>query len=54
MRTSGTGNERLMTLMILGIALGISIVVFGGPEEFATAVDRLVRDAVQAGAGLVR
>jgi hypothetical protein len=54
MRTSGAGNDRLMTVVILCIALGASMAVLGGPQEFADAVDRLVRDAVRAGVGFVR
>ena len=48
-RTSGAGNESLMTVVILMIALGASILLFGGPEEFARAVNNVVRDVVEGG-----
>ena len=54
MRTSGAGNDSLMTMVILGIALGICIVLFGGPAEFATAVNGFVRDTVETGVALTR
>jgi hypothetical protein len=54
MRTSGAGNESMMTVMILLIALGVSIILFGGPDEFAHVVNSLVRDAVEAGVDAVR
>jgi hypothetical protein len=53
-RTSGAGNESLMTVVIIGIALGVTILIFGGPAEFATAVNGFVRDSVQAGVDLAR
>jgi len=43
-----------MTMVIIGIALGVTILVFGGPAEFATAVNGFVRDSVQAGVDLAR
>ena len=54
MRTSGAGNESLMTLVIVGIGLGVSILLFGGPAEFARAVNGLVRDVVESGIALAR
>ena len=54
MRTSGRGNETFMTMAILGIALGVSIVLFGGPAEFAAAVNGVVRSAVETGMAMVR
>jgi hypothetical protein len=53
-RTSGAGNESLMTMVILGIALGVSILLFGGPAEFAHAVNGFVRDVVESGVALAR
>ncbi len=43
-----------MTMVILGIALAVSIVLFGGPAEFARAVDGFVRDTVETGIALTR
>jgi hypothetical protein len=43
-----------MTMVIVGIALGVSILLFGGPAEFAHAVNGFVRDAVQSGVALAR
>ena len=54
MRTSGAGNEHFMTWAILGIALAASMVLFGGPAEFATFADRFVHDAFDAGLSMVR
>ena len=54
MRTSGAGNESMMTMVILGIALGVSILLFGGPAEFAHAVNGFVRDTVEAGIALTK
>ena len=54
MRTSGAGNDTLMTMVILGIALGVSIVLFGGPAEFAHAVNGFVRDTVGRGVAIAR
>lgn len=54
MRTSGRGNESLMTVVILLIALGASILLFGGPEEFARAVNNVVRHVVEGGIAFAR
>lgn len=54
MRTSGSGNESFMTIVILGIALGVIVMLFGGPAEFAHVVNGLVRDAVESGVALTR
>jgi hypothetical protein len=53
-RTSGAGNESLMTMVILAIALGVSIMLFGGPAEFAHAVNGFVSDIVESGVALAR
>ena len=54
MRTSGTGNESLMTMVILGVALGVGITLFGGPVEAARAVNDIVRNLVGSGVALVQ
>jgi hypothetical protein len=48
-RTSGAGNDSLMTMVVVGIALGVSIFLLGGPAEFARVVNGLVHDAVESG-----
>jgi hypothetical protein len=53
-RTSGAGNDSLMTMVIFGIALAACIVLLGGPAEFAHAVNGFVRDAVESGVALAR
>jgi hypothetical protein len=53
-RTSGAGNDKLMTMLMLAIALGAGIILFGGPDEFARAVDGFVRDTVHRGIALTR
>jgi hypothetical protein len=53
-RTSGAGNESLATMVILGIALGLSIMLFGGPAEFAHAVNGFVRDTLESGIAMTR
>jgi hypothetical protein len=53
-RTSGAGNESLMTVVVLVVALGAIMLLLGGPEEFARTVDRLVHDVVTSGVAMVR
>ena len=43
-----------MTIVILGVALGVSIMLFGGPAEFAQAVNGFVRDTVETGIAMTR
>jgi hypothetical protein len=43
-----------MTVVILGIALGVCILLFGGPGEFARAVNGFIRDTVDAGVAFAR
>jgi hypothetical protein len=43
-----------MTIVILAIALGASILLFGGPAEFAGAVNGFVRDTVETGIAAAR
>ena len=54
MRNSGAGDEKLMTMLMLGIALGACIILFGGPGEFARAVNGFVRDTVETGMASTR
>jgi hypothetical protein len=44
----------MMTIVIIGIALAVSILLFGGPAEFAAAVNGFVRDTVETGVALTR
>jgi len=53
-RTSGASNDGLMTMIVLGVALGSCIILFGGPDEFALAVNGFVRDTVETGIALTR
>lgn len=54
MRTSGASNDGLMTMIVFGVALGACIVLFGGPGEFAHAVNGFVGNMVESGIALTR
>ena len=43
MNTSGHGNDSMMVLLVIGIALGIGMIVFGGPGSTLEAVDTFLR-----------
>jgi hypothetical protein len=53
-RTSGAGNDGLMTIIVLGVALGCCIILLGGPEEFARTVNGFVGNMVESGIALTR
>lgn len=53
MRTNGAGNERLMTMAVLGVAFLVATVVAGGVRELATLVDGLVRHLAGSAAATV-
>jgi hypothetical protein len=43
MQTSGNGNEGLMILVPVGVAVIIGVILFGGPANALEAVDSIVR-----------
>jgi hypothetical protein len=53
MRTNGSGNERLMTAAVLGVAFLVATVVAGGVGELAALADRFVRELAGAAAATV-
>ncbi len=49
MRTSGASyNDSLLVMLVLGIALGILVVLAGGPHDFVRLLDDLTRAALDA------
>jgi hypothetical protein len=46
MQTSGHGNDSLMILVPVGVALVVGVILFGGPANAIEAVDGLVREIV--------
>jgi hypothetical protein len=44
MRTSGTGNEKLMTLAVITVALLAATAVTGGPTQLVTVANDFLRD----------
>ena len=43
MQTSGHGNDALMILVPVGVAIIAGTILFGGPAETVEAVDAMVR-----------
>lgn len=52
MQESGHGNDWVMVLVPVGVAIVVST-MFGGPAETLNAVDILVRDIMRLGLGVV-
>jgi hypothetical protein len=48
MRTSGAATESRMTLAIFAVALGMLIVLAGGPSNFFVACDKTLRAVAEA------
>ena len=48
MRTSGVATESRMTLAIFLVALGIAIVLAGGPRDFMVACDNALRAVAES------
>jgi len=46
MNTSGHGNDGLMILAPVGIAIVVGVILFGGPTNALEAMNNLVRDTV--------
>ena len=48
MNTSGHGNEALIILVPVGVAVIVAVILFGGPMDALVAIDALVRQVVYA------
>jgi hypothetical protein len=48
MRTSGHGNEALITLIPLGVCLAVGVMLFGGPAEALEFVNAFVGATARA------
>ena len=46
MNTGGYGNDSLMTVAPIMIAIVVGVILFGGPTNALEAVDTLVREIV--------
>ncbi len=48
MRTSGAATEGRLTLALGIVALGVAVLLAGGPADFMTACDNALRAAAEA------
>jgi hypothetical protein len=46
MQTNGHGNDTLMILIPVGVAVVVGVILFGGPAEAFEAINIIVRDGV--------
>jgi hypothetical protein len=53
MNTGGHGNDGLMTLAPIGIAIIVGVILYGGPTNALEAVNDLIRDIVYLAMDLV-
>ena len=53
MQTSGHGNDALMILVPVGVAVVVGVILFGGPMEAVEAIDNIVRDVASEAMTLV-
>ena len=53
MQTSGHGNDALMVLVPVGVAVVIGVILFGGPTNALEAVNNIVRDVANEAMALV-
>ena len=53
MQTSGHGNDALMILVPLGVAVVVGVILFGGPMEAVEAINNIVRDVANEAMTLV-
>jgi hypothetical protein len=44
MRTSGSGNEKLMTVAVIAVAVFAATAVAGGPSQLAMIANDMLRD----------
>jgi hypothetical protein len=48
MQTSGASTESRMTITIILIAVGLLVILAGGPSDFLKVVDRVLQTGFQA------
>jgi hypothetical protein len=53
MQTGGHGNDGLMMLVPVGVALVVCVILFGGPMDALEAMNNLVRDVAYGAMTLV-
>ena len=53
MQTIGHGNDALMILVPLGVAVVVGVILFGGPMEAIEAINNIVRDVASEAMTLV-
>ena len=53
MQTSGHGNDGLMVLVPIGVAVVIGVILFGGPAEALQAVNEIVRQVARLGLDMI-
>jgi len=53
MNTSGYGNDSLMTVAPVAIAIVVGVILFGGPTNALEALNTLVREIVYQAMALV-
>jgi hypothetical protein len=46
MRTGGHGDDSLMVVLPIGVAVVVGVILFGGPTNAVEAINSLVRDLV--------
>ena len=47
MRTSGHGNDALITLVPIGVALAVGVILFGGPVEALEFINTFVGETAR-------
>ncbi len=53
MQTSGHGNDGLMILVPVGVAVVVGVILFGGPTNALEAINNIVRDVAYEAMTLV-
>ena len=53
MQTSGHGNDALMILVPVGVAVVVGVILFGGPTNAVEAINNIVRDVANEAMTLV-
>ena len=53
MQTSGHGNDALMILVPVGVAVVVGVILFGGPTNAVEAINNIVRDVANGAMTLV-
>jgi len=53
MQTSGHGNDALMVLVPVGVAVVVGVILFGGPTNALEAVNNIVRNVANEAMALV-